>query len=321
MVDEMQVEERQPDAPVEAPPQPQQRGRRGITIAILLIGLGTALLLGNLGIISINWLNLLQFWPLILILMGLDIMLGGRSVLGSLSIAALGIALVIGAIIWAGVGPGTGPGGQIVTKPIQQELGDVTALKATLELGAANADIHAEHGSTYAVKGEYHGDERMPIDVSYERNGDTGALDLTQKSDKLNNLNIKTSELTLGLTDAVPVNLTVNAGVGNATFDLTDIQLDSLDLNGGVGNVTLTLPGSGKYNAKIDAGVGNITVYIPKEIEARIHYDSGISELNIDSRFHKIDDETWETSGYSDADNAVDIDINAGIGNVNIKYN
>jgi len=319
MVDEMQIEEREPDAPVEVPPKPEPRGRRGITIAILLIGLGTALLLGNLGIVNINWLNLLQFWPVVLILIGLDIMFGGRSVLGSVSIAALGIALVIGAVVWAGVGRGVAPTGQLITRPIQQELGNVSALKATLELGTANADVHAEHGSTYAVKGEYYGDERTPVDVSYEQNENTGALHLTQRSDDFNNLSIKTSELTLGLTDAVPMNLTVNAGVGNATFDLTDIKLQSLDLNGGVGNVTITLPASGKFNAKIDAGVGNVTIHVPDNVEARIHYNSGISELNIDPRFHKVDDETWETSGYASADNTVDIDINAGIGNVNIK--
>src|SRR5262245_15186622 len=144
MVDELQVEERKPEVPVEAPPQPEPRGRRGITIAILLIGLGTALLLGNLGIINISWSSLLQLWPLILILMGLDIMFGGRSALGSVSIAALGICLVIGAIIWAGVGRGTAGSGQIVTTPIEQELGDVTALKVTLELGASNAEVYAE---------------------------------------------------------------------------------------------------------------------------------------------------------------------------------
>ena len=319
MVEEMQIEERKPDAPVEVPAQPERRGRRGITIAILLIGLGTALLLGNLGIVNINWLNLLQFWPVVLILIGLDIMFGGRSVLGSMSIAALGIVLVIGVIIWAGVGRGVAPGGSIVTLPIQQELGDVSALKATLELGAANADVHAEHDSTYAVKGEYYGDDRTPIDVSYEQNGDTGVLHLTQKPDEFNNFSVKGGEITLGLTDAVPMNLSVNAGVGNATFDLTGIDLDSLDLNAGVGNVTVTLPNSGNYNAKIDAGVGNVTLHIPDGVEARIHYDRGISDLNIDSRFHKVDDETWETSGYGSAENQVDIDINAGIGNVTIK--
>jgi hypothetical protein len=54
-----------------------QRHQHSGVIAAVLISLGVILLLNNLGIISWNiWNSLFQFWPIILILFGLEIILG-----------------------------------------------------------------------------------------------------------------------------------------------------------------------------------------------------------------------------------------------------
>ena len=59
------------ERPLDAPlPVVQEKkssgGGRGITFAVILIGLGIALLLSNLGIITFSWLTLLNFWPVLL---------------------------------------------------------------------------------------------------------------------------------------------------------------------------------------------------------------------------------------------------------------
>jgi hypothetical protein len=93
-------------------------------MALLLIGVGLALLLNNLGIITVDWSSVWRFWPLLLILVGLEVMLGHRSFLGSLSIVLLGVALVFGVIFFTtirdgipgtfaeliGIDPGNRPG-------------------------------------------------------------------------------------------------------------------------------------------------------------------------------------------------------------------
>jgi hypothetical protein len=65
--------------------------------------------------------------------------------------------------------------------------------------------------------------------------------------------------------------------------------------------------------------VGNLELTIPDGMEARIDFDGGISNFNAGSRLTKVD-EQWQTDGYREnAANRIDAEINAGIGNVEIR--
>jgi lia operon protein LiaF len=66
------------------------RRQGGLFGPVLLIGLGILFLLSNLGLLTLDIGSLIaRFWPLILIAIGLDLLLGRRSGLGGL--IALGL--------------------------------------------------------------------------------------------------------------------------------------------------------------------------------------------------------------------------------------
>src|SRR5574341_311269 len=90
-----------PPVPPESPEAPRNIRLRlpGLTWALILIALGVAFLLGNLGIINLSWWALAQYWPVALILLGLDLMVARRSAAGSLLVAGLSVAALIG-VIW-----------------------------------------------------------------------------------------------------------------------------------------------------------------------------------------------------------------------------
>ena len=70
---------------------PARRG--GLAGPILLIGFGLLLLLSNLGYISGSiWNILLRMWPVILIVAGIDLLIGRRSVWGSVLLIAIILA-------------------------------------------------------------------------------------------------------------------------------------------------------------------------------------------------------------------------------------
>ena len=61
----------------------------------MLIGLSLTFLLRNLGLVDMDiWLALLRLWPILLIAVGLDILIGRRSLSGSLLVAAITVALI-----------------------------------------------------------------------------------------------------------------------------------------------------------------------------------------------------------------------------------
>ena len=77
-----------------------ERRRRGSLVGpLILIGLGVVFLLNNLGILSWSvWEVIFRLWPILLVAIGLDLLVGRRSTLGSL--LALALTLIILLRLW-----------------------------------------------------------------------------------------------------------------------------------------------------------------------------------------------------------------------------
>jgi hypothetical protein len=68
----------------------------------VLIGVGVALLLSNLGYLDWSaWTVLWRLWPLLLVALGIELLIGRRSVVGTIISGVLILALVAGAIALA----------------------------------------------------------------------------------------------------------------------------------------------------------------------------------------------------------------------------
>jgi hypothetical protein len=293
-----------------------RRGMRGVTGAVLLIGLGTALLLSNLGIIQLSWLSLVQFWPVVLILIGLDIALSGRSAVGSITVALVALAVVFGVIFWSGfLGNTVGARGEIIEGEFSQEIGDASALRAVLDLGVANTEVGTMESDSEAVSGTFSTDERFQIESSYKVEDGTGILRVVQRGDG-NFTGAAAGEVNLDLNNALPLELEVNAGIGELTLDLSDVVLVNLSIDAGVGNITVTLPGGDSYAVDVNGGVGNVTIELPEDEEIRITHDGGLGNLDLDEdRFSEVSEDVWETDNYSQGE-GIEINVDAGVGNV-----
>lgn len=62
---------------------------------VFLVAIGSVLLLNNLNIIPwSSWENLVKFWPMLLILWGLEMLLGGGK-LANLVVTVIGVSLLV----------------------------------------------------------------------------------------------------------------------------------------------------------------------------------------------------------------------------------
>lgn len=301
----------------------RQRGMPGLSWAIILIAVGAVALLNNLHIagFGINWFALARFWPVILILIGLDILVGRRSMIGSVAVALVSLAVLAGVIWMVGFNSGGATTfGNTVTKAVSQPLGDVKAARVTFNLGAGETRVKAQHGGGNLVEGTYTTNQDLPIKLDYTVDGSTGILTIKQQNTNRNVdvFNSFVGLLDLKLADSVPVDLVVDAGVGQVTFDLTGINLHSLNIDSGVGNVEITLPASGQYTVDAQAGVGQLQLHVPKSLEASIVYEGGISNINLPQRYVEKGRHTYVTAGYTDAANRATMNLDTGVGNVEI---
>ncbi|MBI5651857.1 MAG: hypothetical protein HZC40_15685 [Chloroflexi bacterium] len=295
---------------------------RSLIGPLILITLGVLILLANLGYLPFSiWQIAAQYWPLILILVGLDIIFGRRSWLGALAILVLWIA-VIGGVLWLAFTQASGlvPMGATTTEQINQALGDIKTATIELNAGASSVFVTALGSDTAnLMEGKFAHPESTRIEKKYSVNGTEGRLALNEEGNKITPLNASSSRWDVALYAGIPLAIRVNGGIGNVNLDLGALTVTSLDINAGVGSVSALAPKTGATKIKINGGVGNATITIPPGVAAHIRADSGLGGIRIDeTRFPKAG-KIYESADFASAANKIEIEVDGGVGSVTIR--
>lgn len=313
-----QVEEAAPsrqDAPRRRPP--------GLTFPLLLIGLGVIFLLNSMGVLRAPVLPMLfRFWPALLVLIGLDILIGRRSLLGSLLVGALVIALLVGAVslnAFVTYGGDATPTLEQVGLPIHSEAEEMAA---TIDFSVGELEVSALPApADYAAEVYWQPIMGRGLDYSYKVQDGRGKLFITDSylEDSFRLWDDWDSRMTVGLEPSVPISLTADAGVGEVVLDLSELELESLNADMGVGELRVTLPEAGSYEANLSLGIGELMVVVPDGVEARIESDMGIGETDVDSSRFVRDGDVYVTRGYEGAENVVELTVDVGIGAITVE--
>ncbi len=290
-------------------------------IGPLLITFGVLLLLANLGYLPLSiWQIAAQYWPIILILIGVEILFGRRSWLGSLVVLVLWIAIVAG-LVWLAIsGASLLPMGATISEQMNEPLGDIKSATIDLNVGASTVFVSAlNEDTTNLMEGKFNRREGIKIVKTYNVNANVGNLILKEEGNPGSFVGASTSRWDVALYPQIPLAVRVNSGVGNANLDLSKLNVTTLRVNGGVGSLNVTTPQAGTTTMKIDGGVGSVVVTIPPGVAAQIRVNSGLGGAHIDqSRFAKSD-KIYQSADYASAANKIDIEVNGGVGSVTVR--
>ncbi len=127
------------------------------------------------------------------------------------------------------------------------------------------------------------------------------------------------SEWEIYLNNQVPINLSVECGVGESEIDLSDLDIESLDMDFGVGTATVDLRGkySKNINANIGTGIGEVTIYLPTHMGIRVSVDKGLGDIEVKG-LHETEDDVYENQLFRESGPKIKIDMSTGIGSVNL---
>ncbi len=292
--------------------------RGGLVGPIILIGIGVIFLLNNLGVTSVNlWELVIRLWPILLIGWGLDILIGRRSLALSLGVLGVTLALVAGGVWWVATRAGIGE--PVTGEQIRQALQGATQADVEIEFGAGGLRLGPLASGANLIEGTIALDSGERAEQDFLVEGGTAVYRLrTSRVSIFPFSNRGDIEWDLRLNEDVPTDLDVSTGVGESDLNLERMNLTDLRVSTGVGRTTVRLPARGEFSVKIDGGVGEVIVWLPKGLEARIHVDTGLGNFNAPSGFAQEGDD-YVSPGYDEADNRVDIDIDAGIGNIEVR--
>jgi hypothetical protein len=296
--------------------------RPGLFWPLILIGLGALLLLQNLGYLPAGlWPALVQLWPVIFILLGLDMLIGRRSSAGVATVIVLGALIVTGALTWSALRANQLPAGTPQT--LAQSAQTATELAVEIKFDAGELSVAALGPSANVLEGDvtngpgesaawtYNVDSRGVGHLTVDQTGDALLLPFLAAR----NAN---AQWALRLTPGLPLALAVTSGAGRTTLDLSGLDLHALTLNAGVGETEITFPAGGAITAVLNTGVGNTTLTLPAGLAARLTVRSGLTNLTLPARFGRADN-VYTTPGFEPSDAYLDLELNAGIGNVTIK--
>jgi hypothetical protein len=259
-------------------------GYRSFFWPIVLIGLGAIMLLANLDLLPTPSLRLmLRLWPLALVVLGLDILIGRRSpIIGGL----IGLGAIALVVLLLYLAPSLGLERTVEKKTItfNTPLADTEAAEVSLDLERYATVIQPLIDSDDlfdAVLETY-------TDVEYiARGGRQKNIDLNSVDASLYDLDwtvASTRGMTweIGLSPEVPLDLMVDIGSGSATLDLFDLLLTELRVDGGSGSTELAIPASDDhYPVVVDGGSGSFDIEIEDGAQLQAAFDIGSGSFDV----------------------------------------
>jgi hypothetical protein len=174
---------------------------------------------------------------------------------------------------------------------------DIQMLKESRPVGSAKelvVDLKYDVGELEILRTT---DDLFAFDLQYDRNnydprftadaGDRSSLSLELNSRRgFGGGRGKDNDLTLRLTDKVPIDLNLNAGVSESRLEMTGIKLRSLRIRGGVGKteVTFDKPSGQVMNSlDVESGVGELVIHgLGNAQVGRLDLKGGVGHTELD---------------------------------------
>jgi hypothetical protein len=294
--------------------------RRSLFWPLVLITIGLIFLLVNFDVIpGVTALSLLNLWPLLLILAGIDIAIGRRWPLAALGIdvavIALGLVLLssqptlLGAPFFI---VSAGGGERDVTVARQ------SATSLSLDINGGAGRFRVSGGSTMLVEAHSLNDDLRLRRAVFDRGGQHGDVRIDQSGTR--RVGGPTIDVETRIASDVPTELQVDGGAGDFIIDLSDVTISSAELNVGAASLTLTLPKpTAAVDVEVNAGASSIIVVVPEGVEARVTTTGALLQLRSTNTRVTVSGSAAETSGYGSATARVTVRVTAGASSITIR--
>jgi cell wall-active antibiotic response 4TMS protein YvqF len=283
---------------------------------LVLVLFGGLALLFNTGLLQPEQLSrVLALWPLLLIIVGLQIVLArllprNAAAIAVSVIAFLLVASSVGYIVSA-------PAGHQAHSSFQAT--DSGSGAATLRIELGSSKIQVRGGSSTGAAIDYNTGFGAPPALSWDDH--TRTFEISHSAGGLGLLSPASPDrLDITLDSSHPWSIEFDIGATTATLQLGDVQLQRLSVNGGADTLDLALgTPSGRVAVTISGGATKLAITKPAGVAMQVNSNGGANSLTVAGRNvgSGIGSDTWSTSNYPAAD-AFDVSISGGANRVTV---
>jgi len=190
----------------------------------------------------------------------------------------------------------------------------------------------------------YKEENQKPI-IEYTETNNRGSLTISHSQLKENNYHFNNNNQYRNLWDLkldnhVLIDFDIKFGAGNASLELSDLLINNLNIRLGAGKIKVNLNANkalknidlemGVSDAEIDmrnidhditgkitGGIGKIKLILPKNTGVKINLSKGIGKLQ-SKGLTKQNYSYYTNDAYGNTQNNIELDINAGIGKIEL---
>ena len=295
----------------------------------LFIVLGLLVLLNNFSPIGLYWEDLWQFWPVVLVLLGVSLMIRNRA--GKIILAA-SAAIFLAVTIFASVKFTTGfinndfevsfddDHNSSYTMNEYKENYDPSITKAVLNLDAKAGDFNIDSSTSDLIYVKTKGTTSNNFNLT--KNDDDGVSKLKLKMKKtrfhFGKSNYK-NQVKVSLNEKPIWDLELNVGAASIDLDLTRYKIKKLHVDMGAASLDVKLGAlSQSSEVTVNAGASSIDISVPEEVGCEIKTDDILSSNSYDN-FQKIRSGFYRTSNFDDAQKKIYINIDCGVSSVSVN--
>jgi hypothetical protein len=254
---------------------------------VILILAGGLFLLGNLNILNVDVGSIL--WPLVIIV--------------------IGIWMLAGFFFRRGV----------ATEHANISLEGASQAKLLIRHGAGRLNLSAGAAPGDLLEGDFGGG----LKVDSHRSGEKLDVAISPKDQWMPPFwggPGYSLDWNLSLAKDLPLYLELETGANEARIDLSELLVTDLRLGSGASSTQITMPANaGSTRAKISTGAASVKVRIPQGVAARIQARGGLASILVDSARFPRSSGIYESSDYAAATNKIDLDIETGVGSVEVN--
>jgi hypothetical protein len=281
----------------------------------LLILVGVIALLANTGQIPAERLyNLVGLWPLVLIVVGLELIVrrSMRGVAGDVAAALIILLAIVGATAYVVASPTTTASHSLDST---MDLGNISSATVEIDAGAGQVTISGASdlgSSLYKAHIDYSGSKP---EITLDRS--SGELRIDQPNRSIFGLEGPRFVLNLQLNPSIPWTINQNTGASTSTYNLSAIHLSGMSLNTGASRIEMTLgQPSGIVSLQINGGSLTVRVHRPKGVATSVDLSGGALSLDADGQgYHAIG---HVSVGSETATDGYKIEISGGACNVTL---
>jgi hypothetical protein len=198
------------------------------------------------------------------------------------------------------------------------ELGDAQSARVEIDFGAG--DLNVTGGAEKLLEADFtYNVARLKPEVEYTN----GTLVLRQPEVEglpvLRDIADFRNEWSLRLSDEAPMDLLVNMGAGTSELHLGGLSLTRLNVSLGAGESEIDLSGdwARDLDVTINGGAGDIRVRLPRDVGARVEVETGVGTVEAAGLTQAGN--VYTNAAYGVSEVTLDVNIEAGIGRINLE--